>query len=396
MNEQQIRDALRGVAEGGGEADADAAWNEVCRRIAAGRTRRSRRVVLGGAVIASAAAAAAFAILANPADNEAVQVGPAGQPTVTTTEPQPDEDAGADAPVPAQPGDETASGPRVPDHPMAVVVEDDNGQRLDLYDADTGDLLQRDLAHANRITNVSIQGAGLTYTEEVGGTPRVRIMTYDRSRLPFTLTAYVFDNARSGALSEEAFAYVQQGATQGERDRIALLHWPTNTTRYLEWAPGEEDVSLTNARIDDLAFSPDGTRLAFVSRYDGEDDIRVINLTAASLSESHHFADGVADPAWTDLDAMLAVQTCCISDPSADGGLISIVGSVGFERPEDEAVNIAIDGDLLAVVSTDGPRLAARIGAAGNDGATTLEVGGPEADSLRVFAIDGTVVDVGL
>jgi hypothetical protein len=368
MNEQQIRDALRGVAEAGGEPGADAAWDEVCRGIAADRTSRSRRVVLGGAVVAIAAAAAAFALVPNLGDDEAVRVGPSDQPTVppTTTEPQPDEEVG--------------SGARVPAHPMAVVVQDGNGQRLDLYDADTGALLQRELARADRITNVSIKGAGLTYTEEGGATARVRIMTYDAGRLPFTHTSYIFGNERSGVGSEGTMAFVEQGVTPA-RDRILLWHEQTGTKRYLEWAPGEEDVRLTDGRIDDLAFSPDGTRLAFVSSYEGEDDIRVINLTATSLSESRLLADAATDPSWTDDDGILAVQTCCITDPPARrGGLIWVVGSIAFDRPEDDAVNIAINGGILAVVSTDG----------------TLEVGSQEAGSLRPFAIDGTVVDVGL
>ena len=366
MNEQQIRDALRGVAEAGAEPGADAAWQEVSRRIAADRTSRSRRLVIGGAVAAIAAAAAAFALLANRTDDEVVRVGPSGQPTVTTTECQPAE-----------------LGSAVPDHPMAVVVQDGDEQRLDLYDADTCALRQPDLARSpGRITNVSIDGASLTYTEEVGDTARVRIMTYDRNLLPFTDTRYILDDARSGVSSGGTMAYVQQGETQG-RDRIALWHQPTNTTRYLEWATGEEDRSLTNGRIDDLAFSPDGTRLAFVSGYEGEDDIRVVDLTASSLSESRSLGVAASDPAWTDLDGILAVETCCHPDFQARGGLIWIHGlsdTVVSHRPEDGAVNIAIDGRLLAVVSTDG----------------TLEVGSQEAGSLRPFEIDGTVVDVGL
>ncbi len=363
MNEQQIRDALRGVAEAGGQPGTDAAWEDVCRGIAADRTSRSRRLVLGGAVVAIAAAAAAFALLADPTDDEAVQVGPSGQTTVTTE---------------CRPDEVVVSDRRIPDHPMAVVVQDGDGQRLDLYDADTCGLLQPDLAHSSgRITNVSIEGASLTYTEEVGDTTQVRLMTYDRNRVPFTLTQYFegVTDVRSLVGSDGTLAWVEPGETQS-RDRIALWHTPTNATRYLEWAPGEQDQSLTDGRIDDIAFSPDGTWLAFVSSYDGRDDIRVINVTASSLSESRSLGVAATDPAWTDLEGILAVE--------GDGSLIRInveaVDPTTLFPAEDDAVNIAVIGGILAVVSADG----------------SLSVGDQDAGALRPFEIDGTVVDVGL
>ena len=309
MNEQQIRDALRGVAEAGHDAGTDSAWDEVCRGIAADRTSRSRRLMLGGAVVAIAAAAAAFALLADPTDDEAVQVGPSGQTTVTTTECRPDEVVVSDR--------------RIPDHPMAVVVQVGDGQRLDLYDADTCGLLQPDLAQSSgRITNVSIEGASLTYTEEVGDATQVRLMTYDRNRVPFTLTQYFegVTDVRSLVGSDGTLAWVQPGATQ-EPDRIALWHTPTNAMRYLEWAPGEQDQSLIDGRIDDLAFSPDGAQLAFVSSEGGQPNIRIINLTANSLSESRSLRVAATDPAWTDLDGILSVRPLLSDSRCADADL---------------------------------------------------------------------------
>jgi hypothetical protein len=118
--------------------------------------------------------------------------------------------------------------------------------------------------------------------------------------------------------------------------------------------------------------------------YEGREDVRVINLTANSLSESRRLADDATDPAWTDHEGILAVEICCYPDFEKRGALIRI--NVDAARPttsspvEDDAVNIASDGGILAVVSADG----------------SLEVGDQEADSLRPFEIDGTVVDVGL
>ena len=100
---------------------------------------------------------------------------------------------------------------------MAVVVQDGDGQRLDLYDADTCGLLQPDVAHSSgRITNVSIEAASLTYTEEVGDITQVRLMTYDRNRVPFTLTKYFegVTDVRSLVGSDGTLAWVQSGETQ--------------------------------------------------------------------------------------------------------------------------------------------------------------------------------------
>ena len=67
-----------------------------------------------------------------------------------------------------------------------------------------------------------------------------------------------------------------------------------------------------------------------------------------------------------------------------DGSLIRInVEAVEPTTPfpaEDDAVNIAVIGGILAVVSADG----------------SLSVGDQDAGALRPFEIDGTVVDVGL
>ena len=113
-----------------------------------------------------------------------------------------------------------------------------------------------------------------------------------------------------------------------------------------------------------------------MSSYDGRDDIRVINLTASSLSESRSLGVAAMDPAWTDVEGILAVE--------GDRALIRIY--VDAEAPttpfpaEDDAVDVAINDGVLAVVSADG----------------SLKVGDLETGSLRPFEIDGTVVTVGL
>ena len=370
-DEQQIRDALRGIAEAGGPPDEASAWNRVQRGIAVDRTGRNRRILLGGAGLAVAGAAALVLVLGTGDDQEAVEVGPAAETTTTTT---------------AARGEGTAS---MPARPLAVVVQLEGVQRLDLYDADTGELVVQGLAESPfSISDVSIHGESVLYTEELGDSSTVRGIRWDGSAGPSTPFGIPEDEeTRSGVLSPDqtTFAYVEQGVTRTE-GRIGLVDTATNEVRYLEWDEAEDDFFLTQGRIDDLAFNADGTRLAFVSTYEGE-EIRVVDLDAATLGESIGIAAGV-DPAWFGTAAFLYSSSCCYPEFDQPRELRSAVAVRAGSEPD--------HGDLGAPVSVatliGGDDEFVLVAIATTDGLVEVRLDGPRT----TITVEGTAIEVGL
>jgi hypothetical protein len=386
-DEQQIRDALRGLADHGGPPDEAAAWDRVQQRVTADRTGRNRKLLLGGAGLAVASAAAALVLLVGMGDDqEAVETGPAAESTTTTTAAAVVDPTTTTTGTPSVPG----RADDLPAHPLAVVVQDEAGtSHLHVYDADTGALVVRDLATSIfGYSDLSIVGDTLYFTEEGGDSETVRAVPLDGSATPVTpfgIPAQEVESTRAGTLSPDGatFAYVEQGVLRPE-GRIALLEVATGDVRYLEWSDDEDDVFLTQGRIDDLAWSPDGARLAFVSSYEGS-DIRVIDLDAASLSES----DGVelgSSPAWLDDQGLLFVRDCCYPD---------------FEEPREvQLVGVGVDlGGASYSVGASGvasghgsfamAELAGGVTVVRNDGDI-------RSDDVFHFDVEGTVLEVGV
>lgn len=389
MNEQQIRDALRGVAEATGRPDEAAAWERISGEIAreaaaAGR----RRWLLGGAGLAIAGAAAALVlVLGTGDDHEAVEVGPAAESTTTATV---DQVTTTSAPAPEVTSttidvDGTGAAPEVladlPEHPLAVVVqlEPEGVQRLDLYDADTGELVVRGLAQSFfSIDEVSIEGDTVFYTEEFGDSSTVRMIPWDGSGGPTTPFDLDSEGTNGGTMSPDGstFAFVEHGVTRPTA-RIGLVDTQTGSIRYIEYTSEEDQDALGSMR--DLELSPDGTRLAFTKTYEGS-GVYVLDIEATSLNDAVAVATGY-HPAWLDDETILAIHFCCYPDFAEPQELEAADASGGGTEPFGAtpvpADAISIDGGLVARVS---------------DGSLVVTVGGVERDVL----VNGRAVDVGL
>lgn len=391
---ERIRAALQGVAEAPGRPDEAAAWDRITGGIArdAAAGARRRRLLGGAGLTVAGAAAALVLVLGTGDDQEAVEVGPADgsttteAPASTTTAPAGEAATSSTAPVDPSTRPIEVLGD-LPEHPLAVVVADEAAgvHRLDLHDADTGELVVRNLASSfHSLSEVSVLDDGtVVYTEEFGDSSTVRMAAWDGSSGPTTPFDLDVD-MRAGTFSPDGatFAYVEQGVTR-PRGRIGLV--PTDgggDIRYLEWAEDEDDFFLTSGRIDALAFSPDGTRLAFTSSYEGT-EVLVVDLDAASLSEATVVGDGLG-PVWTDGGGVVAIRFCCYPDFGDRGALVRI----SVDSPE-TGTSIGEDDDLLAV-AIDGGRVATVSASRG------VEVGEQQGTARSPVAVDGTPVEVGL
>lgn len=356
-NEQQIRDALRGVADTGGPVDEGAAWASIQRGVQADERSSRRRLLLGGTGLAIAGAAAALVLVVGTGDDEeAVEVGPAAEATTTSST----STTGVHS-VPIRPEATTTtavpSGGGLPAHPLAVAVQLDGGTtRLDLYDADTGALVTQGLAETTfSFDDLEVLADGtVVYTEELGDSSTVRLVPWDGSAEPVTPYGLELD-IRSGTFDAngEVFFFVEQGVERPQ-GRIGILGGDGGDIRYLEWADGEEDFFLTQGRIDDLELSPDGEQLVFTSNYEGE-EVRVVDVDASSLSDSVSVFAGT-DPAWLG-DGLLVVRSCCYPEFDEPKTLHEVrVNGDEVEQPfADEAVAVAADiVDRVAVALPDG------------------------------------------
>jgi dipeptidyl aminopeptidase/acylaminoacyl peptidase len=395
MNDDDvIRTALHAVAEAPGEPDADAAWARIHDRIEAARPRVARRrvgVALAALAAAGAAAAALVVVAGQDDGREAVELVPAD---TATTDVAPTTEAPSTTVL-----DATGTPLELPARPLAVVVDADGTQRLDLYDADTGEVVMRDLASsAHSISDVSFGADGTVYfTEEFGDSSTVRMVVWDASAGP-TTPFDLEDQTSSPAMSPDGstFAFVNQGVTT-DGGRIGLVDTATGEVRYLDWAPDEDDFFLTNGTIDGLEWSPDGSQLIFTVSYEGS-EVRILDAGMESLSEAH-FTDLYGfDAHWSDSNVVTVLRECCYPDflepaeliSQGDGGGDWIIGTNG----EVVAFDVAEDG-TFAVVRPDG-----RLDLVTPDGIIDEirpenAVDHPADGAVRAIDVEHPVLDVG-
>jgi WD40 repeat protein len=324
MNDQQIRDAFNAVADAPGDPDETAAWTRISTAIEAGDARRRRlRTMIATATLGAGAAAALVVLAGLGDDREAVEVVPADPPTTTVPESEPTVSGGNAPAGPRQPV-------TMPEHPMAVVVSVPDGpSRLDLYDADTRQLVVAGLASSfHSISEVSFGSDGAIYfTEESGDSHTVRSVRPDSADPPAT-PFDAGDETRSPALSPDGstFAYVHQGITAPEA-RIGLVDTATGERRFLDWAADEDRFAATSA-VESLEWSPDGSRLLFTVSDEAPVPV-VLDAEASSLSEAQPFDIGAYDVHWVSDDEFLALEYCCLPDFSQPRRLLLVNATSG-------------------------------------------------------------------
>jgi hypothetical protein len=348
MTEQQIRDALRGVADAPGPADERAAWDAIRTGIErdTGRRRLRNGVLAGGIALAGAAAAVAIVVAAGDSE-QSVEMPPATDP----------------------PG--VVAG--LPDRPLGVVVEVDGTQRLDLYDADTGERVTTGLAESvHSIADVSVAPDGTVYfTEEHGDSSVVQAVPWDGSDDPGTPFGAEATETSSPALNGDGslFAYVHAGITV-EQPSVVLV----DTGSGERWS-----LSVDAGRsVRDLHFSPSGDELFLT--LDGAP--WVADASPGGLGQPQPLAnpgDGfVADAAFSADFEVVLLDRCCA--PAFEGErtftATGLDGPSPLELPSADGVarfDIEAGDGTMAVVRDDG----------------SLTVGG------RPIEIEGSARDVG-
>lgn len=375
IDEGLVRELLATVADAPGRPDEDVAWSAVSARITG--ERRFRRPA---AVLASAAAAAAVVVgvllLTQQDEPETVEVGPVDTPSTiaspTTTVP----DTTSTVPKPSG---------RRPSRPLAVVTAAGDLPRLDLYDADTGELVTRGLASTvHSISDISFGPDGTVYfTEEFGDSSTVRSVPWDGSAEPTTPFG-AEDETSSPALSPDGatFAYVHQGITT-EGSEIVLVDTASGDRRVLRWASDEPDFFRTNGNLHNLEWSPDGSRLLFVLSYEGSEPL-VLPADATSLSDATPVPDLSAFHVhWSGPDQVMGLHDCCYPEFDEQPELREVDLTTGERIPlEGAGEPTAFDVDtagVIAIVRSDG----------------TLGLFDEPGGSLTEIPTDAPVVDVG-
>jgi dipeptidyl aminopeptidase/acylaminoacyl peptidase len=354
--EHEVRAALQTLADAPGRPDEAAAWD----RVQAGITtrQRTRRLTVAGISGAAAAAAlvAAVLMLGSDDDRRSVEVGPSG--TATT------EDDGATTSEPRMPE------PGFPSRPLAVVVTEGGeggASRLDLYDADTGQLVTQGLASSfHSISEVSFSGDGTVYfTEELGDSSTVRAVVWDGTGEPAT-PFEAGDETSGPALSPDGstFAYVHQGVTT-DGSEIVLVDTATGDRRALRWA--EEDGASEASSLHGLEWSPDGRRLLFVVVGPEDSTVMVLPADATSLGDAVP-VDGLSAfrAHWSGPEELVALHECCRPDfaepkelrrVSLDGASTTIDGAgapTDFDVDASGTIAIARAEGTVALVAPDG------------------------------------------
>ena len=258
------------------------------------------------------------------------------------------------------------SGP-VPEHPLLVVRQDAGVTYLYVLDGDSGELLGTPaIETAFSISDPVITREGLiAYTRETGDSSRIEMLEWG------TTEPAVFgdlDEARSPAFSPDGvtLAYVEQGVTIPRASIVFVAVSTGQELRRLTWRDDETDFFRTNGSIHDLEWSPDGSRLLFISSYEGAEALTV-EVDAESLSEAVRAVEAdVLAVSWSGADSVVALGWCCY--PEYDGARQAYAGPVGAADPafgdeQFDDVDAASNGEValvagggLTIVGTDGQR----------------------------------------
>jgi hypothetical protein len=360
MNEQQIREALHGVADAPGRPDEHAAWQQIRAGIERdrGRSRLRTALTVTGLAVAGAAAAGVIVVAGGGDDREAVQIGPADSTTTVQSLPSAD---------------------GFPERPLAVVVEIDGAQRLDLYDAETGELVTAGLAGSvHSLSDVSIATNGIIYfTEELGDSSVVRAVPWDGSSEPFTPFGAEETDSSGPTLSADGrtFAYIRQGITTPQPS-IQLIDTETGERRVVDSQP--------DVRISNLEFSLGGDRLLVL--LDGEPAFLDVDtalspfVDAASLTRLADVA--TVEAHWESSGGIIASLLCCEPDFAGPFDLmdITIDGPGSLRLPD-------VDGLVAFEVDRRGTFAVVR-----DDGGLLLV---DRSGDTRAIPVEGSAVDVG-
>jgi hypothetical protein len=348
MTEQQIRDALRGAAEAPGPADEQAAWRAIQARVAGEAGRRGARTALVAVGLALAGAAAAAVIVTAGDDGQPVEVGPAD--TTLGNLPQP------------------------PLRPIAVVVEVDGTQRLDLYDADTGALVTAGLAEsAHSLSDLSITSDGTVYfTQESGDSTEVRAVSWDGSDSPRSPLPSHTDSSSMTRVGSR-FAWIRQGFTASQPAVVI-----TDLGADEVW---EVDTSALGQSLDSLEFSPAGDQLYFT--VDGAPYVVDAEPGATPVPLDDGTDDRVIEGHFSAGFEVIELTACCGTDlDQRRFRAVTVDGPGPVDLPAADGVaafDINPEG-TMAVVGEDGSlRLLEQLGRGGD----------------RAIQVEGRAVDVG-
>lgn len=114
----------------------------------------------------------------------------------------------------------------------------------------------------------------------------------------------------SPQVSNDGRYLAYSGPRQSLPATIVVRELSTGEERRWSVDSDDPDFFHYNGRISDITWSPDDTRLAYVSAYEGS-EVRVLDLDAGSLSASEPIDRITTHPAWLSDTELLGVRECC-------------------------------------------------------------------------------------
>jgi hypothetical protein len=301
--EQQIRDALRSVADDGPDPDVDAAWAQLQHRLRdTAAPRRGRWVLVAGAALA--AAAALVFVTTRPDTEQSVDVGVAD---------------GSDASQPDDRTHQSAVGVPItlPADPVAVLAPE--GGAVHVMDPATGQRVGtiQDSGGGRAIDAVATP-AGDVFVLLQGDEPMLARARWDGGDLEHFVG---WPGASAAGLAIHPggrLAAVGQLGTDG-RSAIALVDVQSAAVRELRWPAGDPRGELHQPQ--ELSFSPDGSQLAFVNVHDSDGtegfDAYVVDVDATDLGAARQISNAGWEDTWNRIgDVTFA--------PSSIGGIVAV------------------------------------------------------------------------